>query len=165
MKHLLDSNTLIEAKNRYYGMSICPGYWSWLLHQHQALEIASIVPVRDELAKGNDELTKWVKENSTIFEEASDADTQVAFANIVTRIAEQAAVMKAGALDEFLSGADPWLIAKAMTTGAMVVTHEVYNPDIKRKYTIPNVCKLFGIPFMNTFELLNKLDARFVMHI
>lgn len=57
MKHLLDSNTLIEAKNRYYAMTVCPGYWAWILQQHQALEVASIVPVRDELAKGNDDLT------------------------------------------------------------------------------------------------------------
>ena len=31
MIYLLDSNTLIEAKNRYYGMTICPGYWSWVI--------------------------------------------------------------------------------------------------------------------------------------
>lgn len=164
MKHLLDSNTLIEAKNRYYGMTICPGYWPWILQQHQALEIASIVPVKDELAKGNDELTLWVKGNAGLFEDSSDQQTQAAFGNIVSRIAEQVPVMKAGALEEFLEGADAWLIAKAMTTGAVVVTHEVYNPDIKRKYTIPNVCALFGVPYMNTFELLSKLDARFVLH-
>ena len=164
MKHLLDSNTLIEAKNRYYGMTICPGYWAWILQQHQALEIASIVPVRDELAKGNDDLTQWVKSNAQLFEDASDERTQVAFGYIVAKIAEQAPLMKVGALEEFLEGADPWLIAKAMTSGAVVVTHEVYNPDIKRKYTIPNVCSLVGVSYMNTFELLGKLDARFVLH-
>lgn len=164
MKHLLDSNTLIEAKNRYYGMTICPGYWAWILQQHQALEIASIVPVRDELAKGNDDLTQWVKSNAQLFEDASDERTQVAFGYIVAKIAEQAPLMKVGALEEFLEGADPWLIAKAMTTGAVVVTHEVYNPDIKRKYTIPNVCSLVGVSYMTTFELLGKLDARFVLH-
>ena len=142
MKHLLDSNTLIEAKNRYYAMTICPGYWAWILQQHQALEIASIVPVRDELAKGNDELTQWVKSNAGLFEDSSDQQTQSAFGNIVSRIAEQVPMMKAGALEEFLEGADAWLIAKAMTTGAVVVTHEVYNPDIKRKYTIPKMCAL-----------------------
>lgn len=164
MKHLLDSNTLIEAKNRYYGLTICPGYWAWILQQHQALEVASIVPVLDELAKGNDDLTQWVKGNAHLFEDASDERTQTAFGHIVAKIAQQAPLMKAGALEEFLEGADPWLIAKAMTTGAVVVTHEVYNPDIKRKYTIPNVCSLVGVSYMNTFELLGKLDARFVLH-
>lgn len=164
MKHLLDSNTLIEAKNRYYGMTICPGYRAWILQQHQALEISSIVPVREELARGNDELTQWVKSNAHLFADSSDEPTQIAFGRIVSKIAEQVPLMKAGAFDEFLEGADPWLIAKAMTTGAVVVTHEVYNSDIKRKFTIPNVCSLFGVPFMNTFELLGKLDARFVLH-
>ncbi|WP_081763821.1 MULTISPECIES: DUF4411 family protein [Nitrincola] len=27
MKYLLDSNTYIQAKNQYYGMDFCPGYW------------------------------------------------------------------------------------------------------------------------------------------
>lgn len=42
--------------------------------------------------------------------------------------------MKAGALDEFLSGADPWLIAKAMTMSATVVTHEQLNLAARRNY-------------------------------
>lgn len=27
---LLDANVFIEAKNRYYGFDICPGFWRWL---------------------------------------------------------------------------------------------------------------------------------------
>ena len=30
---VLDTNTLIEAKNRYYGFDICPGFWFALLEQ------------------------------------------------------------------------------------------------------------------------------------
>ena len=30
MTYLLDANTLIEAKNRYYRMTVCPAYWSWV---------------------------------------------------------------------------------------------------------------------------------------
>lgn len=165
MKHLLDTNTLIEAKNRYYGMTICPGYWSWLLLQNQAFELASIVPVRDELTRGKDDLAEWVKDNASLFHDVSDGQTQAAFGQIATAIAEQSDKMKVGALEEFLSGADPWLIAKAMTTGATVVTHEVLNHEVKRKFIIPNVCEMFGVPYMNTFELLNKLQARFVLPI
>lgn len=50
-----------------------------------------------------------------------------------------------------------------MTTGAVVVTHESFNLDVKRKFLIPNVCKQFGVTWMNTFELLAKLDAKFVL--
>lgn len=165
MKHLLDANTLIEAKNRYYGMTICPGYWSWLLLQNQAFELASIVSVKDELTRGKDDLAKWAKDNASLFHEIDDDETQAAFGRVAAAIAEQSEKMKIGALEEFLSGADPWLIAKAMSTGATVVTHEVLNREAKRKFIIPNVCEMFGVPYMNTFELLNKLEARFVLPV
>ncbi len=78
-------------------------------------------------------------------------------------MASTAPQMKAGALDEFLGGADPWLIAKAMTINATVVTHEQLNLAARRKFLIPNVCQHFGVPFVDTFELLNALEARFVL--
>ncbi|KPX60053.1 hypothetical protein ALQ76_04440 [Pseudomonas syringae pv. atrofaciens] len=112
MKYFLDSNTLIEAKNRYYGMRICPAYWQWLLLQSQAFSLASIEPVKDELTKGHDELAAWAIDNSSFFWGVSDEDTQTAFVKVVTLVA-QAQGMKTGAMEEFLRGADPWLIAKA----------------------------------------------------
>lgn len=163
MKHLLDANTLIEAKNRYYGMSICPAFWQWLLLQNQTLELASITSVKDELTKGNDDLAQWTTANPGFFHVISDAPTQTAYIQIATHVAQQAPKMKVGALEEFLAGADPWLIAKALCTGATVVTHEVLNLDTKRKFIIPNVCEHFKVPYTNTFELLHKLEARFIL--
>lgn len=72
-------------------------------------------------------------------------------------------VLKPGAIEEFLSGADPWLIAKARVMGATVVTHEQHNPAARRKFLIPNVCQHFGVPCLDTFELLNQQAARFVL--
>lgn len=163
MKHLLDANTLIEAKNRYYGMTICPAYWDWLRIQHGAAQLASIVPIKDELTRGNDELADWAKNNAGMFLAVDDALTQAAFGHVAQLVAGQAANMRPGALDEFLRVADPWLIAKAMTTGATVVTHEVLNLAAKRKFIIPNLCQQLGVKYINTFELLHDLDARFVL--
>lgn len=59
---------------------------------------------KGQLAKGNDDLTQWVKSNAQLFEDASDERTQVAFGYIVAKIAEQAPLMKVGALEEFLKG-------------------------------------------------------------
>ncbi|WP_433588594.1 DUF4411 family protein [Pseudomonas koreensis] len=165
MNHLLDANTLIEAKNRYYGMTICPGYWEWLLLKNRALTLASIAPVRDELTRGNDELAGWARENHGFFHSTTDQITQEAFSRIAELVAHQAPKMKVGAMEDFLSGADPWLIAKAMTTGATVVTHEVLNYDAKRKFIIPNICEQLDIPFLNTFELLHRLEAKFVLPV
>ena len=66
------------------------------------------------------------------------------------------------AKNEFASEdkADPWLIAHAIVTGRVVVTEEVFNHDIKRKIPIPNVCKEFDVPYMNTFQMLHELEIK-----
>ncbi|WP_142950614.1 DUF4411 family protein, partial [Bacillus sp. AFS076308] len=84
-------------------------------------------------------------------------------AQVVGLVADQAPRMRIGAMEEFLAGADPWLIAKAMTTGATVVTQEVLDLKTKRKFIIPNICQELNVPFLNTFELLHRLEAKFVL--
>jgi hypothetical protein len=163
LKYLLDSNTFIEAKNRYYNMTVCPAYWLWILQKYVAQDVASISMVGDELKKGDDELAAWVKDHPDLFISVHDDDTQACFAIVANFVVESSGKMKAGAAADFLSGADPWLIAKAMATGAPVVTHESLDPIIKKKFLIPNICKEFGVNWMNTFDMLYKLEARFVL--
>lgn len=164
MIYLLDANTLIEAKNRYYRMAVCPAYWTWIQRSHGAGMVSSIDLVGDELMRGNDELAAWSKDQTALFMPVSDDGTQQAFAVIAAHVAEQAGQMKPGALDEFLSGADPWLIAKAMALqDAVVVTHEQFNLEMRRKFSIPNICHHFGVQWIDTFELLSRTDARFVL--
>lgn len=164
MTYLLDANTLIEAKNRYYRMTVCPAYWSWVQRSQGAGIVSSVEPVGDELERGNDELAQWAKRQQGLFMPVSDDETQQAFTSVADHVASQARVMKSGALEEFLSGADPWLIAKAIALGdAIVVTHEQFNPQIRRKFSIPNVCQHFGVRCVDTFELLSQTDARFVL--
>ena len=76
MSYLLDANTLIDAKNRYYHMAICPGFWQWILQKNQLGTVASIDIVADELLCGNDELKQWVEVNRNIFIPVSDEPTQ-----------------------------------------------------------------------------------------
>lgn len=163
MKYLLDANTFIEAKGRYYGMAICPAYWQWLLKAHAKQEIISIEMVKDELAAGNDELAQWVKDNSQIFIPEEEQAIQECFGAHVAPTVYGMTTMKDGTHAEFMSGADPWLIATAMVTGSIIVTQEVYKPDVKKKIHIPNVCELLGVPYMNTFEMLYALKAEFVL--
>ncbi len=61
MNFLLDANTYIEAKNRYYRMNFCPGFWDWLDLQFDSGQLCSISMVYDELSKSGDELSDWVK--------------------------------------------------------------------------------------------------------
>ena len=162
MKYLLDSNTFIQAKNTYYSMVICPGYWEWLLHSNNEHGVVSIDLVQKELEKGKDDLTAWAKNNSHIFMPVSDEPTQQAFitvANYVSTLNN----LKEAAKGEFLDGADPWLIAKAIVTGTTIVTHEKLNLESKRKIFIPNICQYFKVPYIDTFEMLHILEAQFVL--
>ncbi len=162
MKYLLDANTFIEANNRYYGMAICPAYWQWILKSNAENEVSSIEFVKNELVHYGDEVSDWVKENDHLFTPESDEETQTAFQKVLNYVMSMTD-MKKGSHEEFLSGADPWLIAKAMVTGATIVTHEQYKLGIKRKILIPNVCKELHVKCIDTFELLHDLDAQFIL--
>ncbi|WP_234908051.1 MULTISPECIES: DUF4411 family protein [Ensifer] len=54
------------------------------------------------------------------------------------------------------------MIAKARSIGATVVTHELPNPEVKKRVLIPDFCLVFDVPFVNTFEALRQFSAKFV---
>lgn len=162
MTYLFDANTFIEANNRYYAMNVCPAYWEWIKKSHDSSLVISVTNVRDELVSYGDDLSEWAKTNGDIFKPVSDEGVQGAFGEVVNYLTTVQG-MKPGALDRFLSGADPWLIAKAMNDGLTVVTHENYSPEIKKDFKIPNVCEHFGIPYLDTFQVLAALEAKFIL--
>lgn len=162
MNYLLDANTYIQAKNEYYHMAVCPGYWDWLDQQFASNNLASVSLVYDELKSFGDELTEWVKERKAHFLTISDDPTQERYAEIANYVAAIEG-LRAGSLEDFLQGADPWLIAKAKEMGAVVVTQESLAPAGTKKIKIPNVCQEFGVEYINTFQLLQSLRARFVL--
>lgn len=79
MIYLLDANVYIEAKNRYYRMTVCPGFWDWMDLQFESGQVSSIRMVFDELSKNDDALSEWVKNRQHHFAEADDEKTQEVF--------------------------------------------------------------------------------------
>ena len=63
-KYLLDANVFIEAKNRYYGFEICPGFWTSLVDLNNNKSVFCIDRIRDELVAQNDDIKDWVKNRS-----------------------------------------------------------------------------------------------------
>ena len=108
-------------------------------------------------------LAEWTEGLAPLFLAESDQATPAAFAEGAQHVATNALQMEAGALNVFLGCAYRWLIAKTMTMDATVATHEQLNLAARRKFLIPNVCEHFGVRFVDTFELLNALNARFVL--
>lgn len=165
MLYLLDANVFIQAKNQYYGFDICPGFWSWMDSVLDNGDVFSIDMVRQELAKGDDDLADWAKERSKnpAFLKTEDGPTQQALEQVANYVAT--AGYKPQALQKFLAGADPWLIAKAMALPqtAKVVTHERLSLNSVSRVPIPNVCREHTVEYCDTFDLLRRLSAKFVL--
>ncbi len=160
MEYCLDSNIFIQAKNAHYHFSICPGFWDWLVLRVGT--VGSINPVLEELRNGNDELKNWAEERKDdhFFADVTEPAVQETFGSIASYAMER---YKSHVADEFLSGADPWLIAFAKVNGCIAVTHEAYNPQTKRKIFIPNVCHEFEVEYTDCFTMLKNMDVRFVL--
>lgn len=160
-RFVLDTNILIEAKNRYYGMDLCPGFWKCLLHFHQIGRIISIDRVLKEIRANDDELTEWANEAPfTLF---STTGTQ-AIGNVYRELMDwvwthEQYVMRAKA--DFARAADGWVAAYAKVEGAVVVTHEAFHADAKRRVPLPNLCARFQIDYLDTFDMLRELGVSF----
>lgn len=57
-----------------------------------------------------------------------------------------------------MMGADGWLIAHALNGDGIVVTQES-DRSHKAKIKIPTLCKVFNVRCMDTYEMLNALNA------
>ena len=158
---LLDTNVFIEAKDRYYRLCTFPVFWTWLGSSVASGSLGSIKPIRDELLEGSDALSKWVddRKDSPCFLSVTDIPTQHKLAEISAWVMNEPYTSQAKS--EFLSRGDPWLIAKAIITGATVVTQEKYEPGRLNKVKIPNVCRQFGASYVDTFELLERMGIVF----
>ncbi len=132
--YLLDANVFIEAKNSYYQFDFAPGFWDWLDKEQTAGHHASVYPIYEELERGNDKLAEWVRarKNDDWFIPVTDLATQTVFSQIAEWVMEQP--FKEQAKEEFLGGGDPWLIAKAKSISATVVTTRSLNPRARREF-------------------------------
>lgn len=154
---LIDSNILIEAKNRYYAFDIAPGFWTWLERAYQNDLVCSIEAVRDELLEGNDELATWAQKNASFFRPI-DQPTTNHFSNLATWAASRP--YRPEALAAFTGNdADFLLIAYAREHHHTVVTHERSEPNSRRRILIPDACSAMGVSTADTFQMLRKTGA------
>lgn len=154
----MDTNVFIEAKNSYYALDICPGFWDWL---GQCGEVNSVAMVKTELLNGNDELTEWVKEqlNDGFFIE-EDIEIQSNY-RVIANYVMTLQNYKLAEQQHFLDGADGWLIATAMSRHDVIITHEAYDINCKKKILIPVIADHFGVQCKKIFDVLRTLRVEF----
>jgi len=159
--YVLDANVFVEAHRRYYAFDLCPGFWECLLHHHADTRLVSIDRVRNEIYAGDD-LEKWVKKTapSALFASTQDSAVADQFGAMMAWV-QSNAQFKPEAKAEFAQVADGWLAAYAKVNGNTLVTQEEYAPAAKKRVPLPNVCKQFGVDYVDTFARLRDLRACF----
>jgi len=166
-KFLLDANAFIEPRDRYYAYDLCPGYWTSLVQLHKADRVFSLDRIRTELVPKKkedwDDIAEWINGDvpDTFFKKTEDQAVFDEFQNMVNWVYSEAQYT-APAKAEFASVADGWLIAYASVNGLTVVTHEEFNPEIKKKVPIPNVCEEFDVEYLYTFDMLRECNVKFI---
>jgi predicted nucleic acid-binding protein len=156
--YLIDSDVLIQAKNRHYGFDFCPAFWDWIDREYANGVVASVAAVRAELIAGGDQLSTWAQARKDMFL-APDAPVIVE----LQQASEWAdANYAAPGPATFLAAADSYLVAHAAAHRHVVVTHEL-PANSPTKIKIPNACQALGVSCVNVFELLRSQGARFVL--
>lgn len=164
--YLLDSNIFIQAHRRHYPFDVFPGFWRTLEELAAQNIIKSIDKVKIELidkGKDGDEIKSWC---TTSLDTSFFLPTATAF-DSYQEIIHWASSNKnyySRAKEKFLATdhADSWLCAMAnLDKRYVIITEEVSQPDIKREIKIPEVCHEFRLDYMNTIDLLRKLNVQF----
>ena len=153
----LDANVFITPNRlEYYSFELAPTFWQLLEQKANDGILASPTRVYDELVRRGDDLAKWAKarQNTSLFVEP-DQSVQKAFTAVADYVMNNYQYHRA---EEFLGGADPWVIAHAMVDNAKVVTYETKRSLIAQEPKIPNVCQAFEVIPITLFEMFRELS-------
>lgn len=157
---ILDANIFMEACNRYYSRDICPGFWECLEYYCQEGRVISVDRVRDEIRRSGT-LDEWVDQApGKLFAVSSEQPVTGAYKEIIGWVQGNRQFLPASKA-KFARGADGWVAAYAKVHDAVVVSHEAFSQDVKKKVPLPNVCRQFGIAYKDAFEMLRELEAAF----
>ena len=158
MKYLFDTNVFITAKNTYYATDIAPSFWQHLEFVIKKDKVIIIDKVYQEILKGGDELANWMRETCSSKTVLSTFPQVLKnYTEIIVSISSNDQYSQS-AKDEFARVADSWLLAHSYQNECCIVTNEKYEPNIKRKVKIPNICELFHIPYINLFRFMREVD-------
>lgn len=163
MKYVLDANVLIEAHRRYYSFDLVPSFWDKLKSLATNGNIITIEKIKDEICRGDstdDPLSTWFSSEFCDFSmPIDDQEVLESYAEII-QWAQDNEQFNPSAKSEFASVGDSWLIAYAKAKNCTVVTHEQFKPEVKKRILIPNVCKAFNITYIDTFDMLRRLNTK-----
>lgn len=157
MAYIFDTNIFIRSKNEM-PIDLWPTFWTKVAEMISSKQIFSNIQVREEIEKGNDELTLWMKENApSDFYIGNDEEVMIKYAE-VQNWASCNPVYRSEAVTEFAQVADAFLVATASAKGYTLVTNETADPMCKRRVKIPDACNALGVRYCNLNTVLRELE-------
>ena len=145
MKYVFDAGPFIDS--RYYFPNIFKSYWTELNKMAESRDIISVKEVYNELLNGSDIISDWAIQNNNIFEIPNSEEFQV----VTEILSKHKELIRNANYSGGTPVADPFVIAKAKVNDLIVVTREYYR---EHAHKIPNICKEFGLIYMNFEEFL-----------
>ena len=155
----------MQAKNGLFGFDLVPPFWRWLDEQASKGVLCSSTRVLKEIVRAEgreDALAKWAvvrKKTSMFVSPDGNANVQAHLTSIADYVVVSGKYSQPR-INEFLNGADPWLIAHALDDGGTVVSNEKRVDPSSTKPKVPNVCSHFNVPCIELLDLLRTLGFK-----
>ena len=147
----IDTSALIAAFHERYPIKNFPSLWRKIesLIQNRRLKMSQIV---FEEAMRDTEIKQWCDENQLKpdFQVAIDESVQEKVSQILSEF-PRLVDNRTGK-----SGADPWVIALALTDENYIVLTEENPTDSKNRPKIPDVCTHFQVKCIKMVDLIKK---------
>lgn len=156
MAYIFDTNIFIRSKNEM-PMDIWLTFWERFRDMVNSGEIFTSVTVKEEIDKGKDELTEWLRQNAPkSFYLSLDADVMAQY-TITQNWAKSNSLYTQTALNTFANVADAYLVATAAAKNMTLVTYEGSNPNSKKRVMIPDVCNALGVRYCDLNTVLREM--------
>ncbi len=155
--YVIDTSSLIEAWRRYYAPDIAPTFWRHLYLYNYLGQIAIIDRVKNEINRGTGNLSVLMNRLTIVPTNGNNILNE--YQNIMKWASRQMQYTLA-AKSNFarFDNADAWIIAYAISGNHIVVSEEKPAPQSKNSIKIPDVCKVFRVVHIDTFEMMRQLS-------
>ncbi len=164
----IDSSVYVSSRRGILAFDIAPRFWNYLHEFGLRGRVASPREVYVELQRHfgpQDDLIVWLRAREDTYLKIPTPNVQEQFSQIADYLVARYTPYQA---QEFLRGADPWLVAHSVEEGGLIVTNEVPsqepNPSrstglIDTKVKIPNVARAFGANTVSLTQMLRNLGV------
>lgn len=156
MAYIFDTNIFIRSKHEL-PVDVWPTFWREIARLIKSGQIFSSIKVKEEIERGGDELTDWMRNNVVPnFYIPIEQDVLRKYAD-VTNWANNTRSYTPNAVNEFASVADSYLVATAAARGLTLVTFETPDHNCKKRVKIPDACVAMGVNYCDLNTVLRNL--------